>query len=78
MQPEKYKTETFKITKKLQYDESSHNKAITKWILHYNSNHKIFDKLTDLAQFIPAESEKRFRIPPSEYGKTYFKKCNSH
>ncbi|KAL9880141.1 tyrosine-protein kinase hopscotch [Glossina fuscipes fuscipes] len=71
LQPERYKTETYKITKKL----CTVNNGITtnppvKWILHYNSTRKPFDKLADLAQFIPAESEQRFRIKPSEYDKS--------
>lgn len=43
---------------------------MVKWILHYNGTLQSFDKLNDLAQFIPTESEQNSRIPPSEYDKS--------
>lgn len=41
-----------------------------KWKLHYNGTQETFYKLTELAQFIPAETEQRSRIPPTEYDKS--------
>ncbi|KNC24939.1 Tyrosine-protein kinase hopscotch [Lucilia cuprina] len=69
LQPEKFKTETFKITKEICHSENGQTAAV-KWKLHYNGTQEIFDKLTDLAQSIPAETEQRSRIPPTEYDKS--------
>lgn len=37
-----------------------------KWILHYNGSMEAFDKLTELAKFIPTESDRKSRISPSD------------
>lgn len=62
--PVKLKTETFKIT------IQKANMSSTKWILHYNGTLEVFDKLTELAQFIPTESKRKTRIPPSDNDKS--------
>ncbi|XP_061389403.1 tyrosine-protein kinase hopscotch [Musca vetustissima] len=66
LQPLKFKTETFKITKKVNLTNTSPCVRTVKWILHYNGSMEAFDKLTDLAKFIPTESDRKFRISPSD------------
>lgn len=39
-------------------------------MLHYNGTIEAFDKLTELARFIPTENDQKSRISPSEYDKS--------
>ncbi|XP_075155140.1 tyrosine-protein kinase hopscotch [Haematobia irritans] len=66
LQPDKFKTETFKITKKVLNPIAK----TVKWILHYNGTTEAFDKLNNLANFIETESERKTRISPSDNDKS--------